>query len=470
MNHPVIFSIRIIRSLILSVILLSNVSTAQSLKSHSEEYYLDIAEKMSARCLMDLTGYDWLSELCDIGPRLSGSEKSLEAIYWAEKKLRAIYCDSVWLQPVMVPHWDRGEIEKGIISQSEYFKGKKLSIASLGSSIGTPAEGITAEVIEVKSLDEAKSLGKKAEGKIIFYNRPFDYGLLRTFNGYGSAVDQRIWGAVEGAKVGAVGVLVRSITSKYDNVPHVGVMAQVDSVKAIPGAAIGLIDADFLSDAIKKEPHLKITLNMDCKNFPDAQSFNVIGEIRGTEFPNEVVVVGGHFDSWDKGCGAHDDGAPCIQTMEVLDLLKRLNIKPKRTIRCVLFINEENGTRGGIEYGKFALESNEIHVAAIESDRGAYTPRGFTVSADSLTLIKMKSWESLLKPSLIEYIIAGYGGVDINRIENTKALIGYDPDNQRYMDVHHSSNDTFDAVNPREMELGTAAIAMLAYLISVEGL
>jgi len=443
---------------------------AQKITSHTLQHYSEIAEKLCRKALTDETGYKWLKELCAIGPRLSGSKESLQSIYWAEKKLKDIGCDTVWLQPVMVPKWVRGEIESAQITGSKFHNNRNLSIASLGSSIGTPVDGITAEIIEVKSLEEVKSLGSNAKGKIIFYNRLFNNGLVNTFAGYESAIDQRIWGATEAAKLGAVAVIVRSVTPKYDNIPHVGVIAQIDSLKAIPAAAIGLIDADFLSNALKEEPTLKIILNLDCANFHDEQSYNVISEIRGSKFPNEVIVVGGHLDSWDKGCGAHDDGAPCIQTMEVLNLFIKLGIRPKRTIRCVLFINEENGTRGGIEYGKYALAADEIHIAAIESDRGAFTPRGFTVATDSISLAKMQSWIPLLNPTLIDYIRKGYGGVDINRIENIKAHIGYDPDNQRYMDVHHSSNDTFDSVHPREMEMGSAAIAMLAYIISEEGL
>ena len=202
----------------------------------------------------------------------------------------------------------------------------------------------------------------------------------------------------------------------------------------------------------------------------EAKSYNVIAEITGTELPNDVIVVGAHFDSWDVGCGAHDDGAGCVQSMEVLSLIKELGIKPKRTIRCVLFINEENGSRGGKEYGKFAETSNENHIAAIESDRGGFTPIGFDVDTDSSTLNKIKSWLPVLEKSGINWIKKGGSGVDIQYIKNTKAKLGYVPDAQRYMDVHHSANDTFDSVHPRELELGAASIAIMAYLISEEGI
>ncbi|MEW6195845.1 MAG: M28 family peptidase [Bacteroidota bacterium] len=223
-----------------------------------------------------------------------------------------------------------------------------------------------------------------------------------------------------------------------------------------------------MSKAIKDEPTLEVTIKLDCKNLPEVQSYNVIGEITGSEKPKEIIVVGGHFDSWDKGCGAHDDGAPSIQTMEVPDILRRLEIKPKRTIRCVLFINEENGSRGGIEYGKYADDSDEIHIAAIESDRGAFTPRGFSVTADSSIIKKMQYWLPILNLARIDWIKPGGSGVDVSYIKNTKALIGFVPDDQRYMDVHHSDNDTFETVHPREMQLGTAAITIMALLLSDE--
>ena len=439
--------------------------------SLKKERYKEVAKQIVISALEERKGYELLGELCNIGPRLSGSENTLEAIDWAFNKMNELKLDSVWLQPVMVPHWERGDIEEATIVDSKNFDERNLEILALGGSIGTGKEGITAEVIEVKSFEELEERKDKVKGKIVFFSRKLEQGKVNTFSGYGGAVNQRVYGAVEAAKYGAVGVIVRSITTKYDNVPHTGSMSYVDTLPKIPSVTAGYLDSDFLHNALLEEPDLKINIKLNCKTLPDAKSYNVIGEIKGTELPNEVIVVGGHFDSWDVGCGAHDDGAGCIQALEVLDLLKRLEIKPKRTIRCVFFINEENGVRGGIEYGKFAELSNDIHVAAIESDRGAFTPLGFTVSTDSLeTFNKIKSWLPILKHSNIGWIRKGYGGVDINRIKNTSALLGFYPDNQRYMDVHHSANDVFEEVHPREFELGAAAITIMAYLLSEEGL
>jgi len=219
-----------------------------------------------------------------------------------------------------------------------------------------------------------------------------------------------------------------------------------------------------------RDSNLKLNLKLSCKTFPDVQSYNVIGELKGSDFPNEVIVIGGHFDSWDKGEGAHDDGAGCIQSLEVLNLFKKLRITPKRTIRCVFFINEENGSRGGMAYGEFASSSKEKYLTAIESDRGAFTPVGFSVDKDSVTYAKIASWGKILERCGIQWVKQGGSGVDVSYIKNAKCLIGFVPDSQRYFDYHHSANDMFTEVNPREFELGTSAIAALVFLIDQEGL
>ncbi len=440
------------------------------LDSNKIKIYNAIAEKIVRSALTENVGYEWLRQLCDIGPRLSGSENYETAIHWAEKQLKQIGCDSVWLQPVMVPHWVRGDIEKLSIFDSKIFGARDLKIAALGGSMATSPDGIVANVIEVQNFDELKKHKDEVKDKIVFFSRPLDVGLVNTFAGYGGAVDQRFYGAIEAAKYGAAGVILRSITTKHDNVPHTGVMAYVDSLAKIPAAAVGYVDSDFLHNALLKDPDLKVKLQLNCQTLPDVPSSNLIAEIKGTEHPDNIIVVGGHFDSWDVGCGAHDDGAGCVHSMEVLDLLKRLNIKPKSTIRCVLFNNEENGSRGGIAYGNFASLSNEKHIAAIESDRGGFTPVGFDVDSDSLVLNKIKSFLPVLEKCNINWIRKGGSGVDVSRIKNIIAKIGYVPDSQQYMDVHHSANDVFQEVHPRELELGSAAIAVLAYLISEEGI
>jgi len=443
-------------------------SSASKIISQDKDEYIPIAKYIVSSALREQKGYEWLRELCEIGPRLSGSENSMKAIKWAEEKIKELGFE-VWLQPVMVPHWVRGEKEEAVIVESDFFEGRELEILALGRSVGTDKDGITAEVIEIKNFEELAARQNEVKGKIVFFSRVLDNGTMNTFQGYGDAVDQRSRGAIEAVKYGAVGVLIRSVTTKYDNVPHTGsINNYVDSLPKIPAAALGYLDADFLSDALKKDPSLKVKMKLNCKTLPDVLSYNVIADLKGTENPDEIIVVAGHFDSWDAGCGAHDDGGGCIQALEVLDLFKRLSIKPKRTIRCIFYINEENGVRGGIEYGKYADSTKERHIAAIESDRGVYTPVGFTVTSDSLTLLKLQSWLPILEYAGIEWIKAGGSGVDISKIINAQALIGYVPDDQRYFDLHHSANDVFEEVHPREMELGTAAITVLAYLLSEE--
>jgi carboxypeptidase Q len=429
---------------------------------------IKIAEDISRLALTDQSGYKMLEELCKIGHRLSGSENSLKAIYWAKEKMDRIGFDTVWLQPVMVPHWERGNPEEAILSGKS---GKRsLSIAALGGSVATPDEGITARVLEVKSFDELRTRKDEAKGKIIFFSRPLDQGLVNTFAGYGGAVNQRGSGAIMSAAYGGVGAIVRSVTTLKDNNPHTGAMYYVDTLPKVPGVAIGYQDADYLSSMLKEDPELKVTLKLNCRSFPDAQSYNIISEIRGSEYPEEIILVGGHFDSWDLSCGANDDGAGCIQSLEVLELFKKMDIKPKRTIRCVFFINEENGIRGALEYAQYSDSLKLNHITAIESDRGAFTPKGFSVDTDSLILQKLQQWLPVLNKTGIEFVRAGGSGVDIHQIKDVKAKIGYVPDNQRYMDVQHSKNDNFESVHPREMQLGTAAMAVLVYLISEEGL
>lgn len=446
--------------------LIMKAGHSQHSDSSKHQRHMDTAKRIVAAALSDQRGYEWLRELCDIGPRLSGSENSLRAIDWAKLKMEKMGLDRVMLQPVMVPHWERGEIEMAEIVDSQ----QRLSIAALGGSIATPHEGLTAGVLEVKSFEELESRAGEVRGKIVFFNRPMDPAKLNTFAAYGEAVNYRLHGAIRAANLGGVAALVRSVTTKHDDVPHVGTMFYSDTVKQIPAAAISLVGADMLSDALMKNPQLQVELNLSCQTLPDAKSYNVIGEIRGSEMPEEIILVGGHFDSWDKGHGAHDDGACCIQTLEVLDLFKRMNIKPKRTIRCVFFINEENGSRGAEKYAQVADSSHTgIHIAAIEADRGAFTPRGFTVDSDSSNIAMLYQWLPYLEQSGIDWIKKGYGGVDISKIKNCPLKIGYAPDSQRYFDYHHSDNDVFSAVHPREFELGSASMAILAYLLSEEG-
>ncbi len=428
----------------------------------------DVSADILKTAVVDQQAYKWLKELCAIGPRLSGYPGSYQAIEWAQTIMQDADFDSVWLQPVMVPYWERGSVEKAtIITEGEFFN-RNLNIAALGGSIGTDSDGISGMVVEVDSFSHIMRDEIDARGKIVFYNEPFDHGLVNPFAAYGKAVKQRTRGAIEAAKKGAIGVIVRSVTSLNDNVPHTGIMKYQDSIPKIPAVAIGVADAEYLSSALEQNNELEVSLALSCMNHDSVLSYNVIGEIFGTESPDEIIVVGGHFDAWDKGHGAHDDGAGCIQAVEVLDLFKRLNLKPKRTIRCVLFMDEEQRQSGARAYGALADTSKGIHIAAIEADRGAFMPRGFNVDADSLTIVVMQKWLPYLNKTGIEWIRKGGSGVDISKIKNTRALIGFVPDIQKYFDYHHSANDTFDKVHPRELEFGSAAMAILTWLLSEE--
>jgi hypothetical protein len=422
--------------------------------------------------------YSMLAELTGtIGPRLSGSPAAGRAIEWGRRTMEGLGFDSVWLEKVMVPHWVRGPIEEAFVEPSGARARIPLSICALGGSIGTPEGAVAGEVVEVKSFDELRAMGKSAQGKIIFFNRPMDPKKLTTFEAYGGAVDQRGSGAIEAARAGAIAAIVRSMTTRRDDEPHTGAMRYNDSIPKVPAAAVSTIDADYLDSLLSAEKRVRVSLRLSCETLPDVEQANVIGELRGTELPGEVLVVGGHLDSWDKGVGAHDDGAGVVQAIEALRLLRAAGLRPKRTIRAVLFINEENGLRGGTAYA--ALDrAKEKHIFAMESDAGGFTPRGFGVSTDSAILAKdpgivgkITSWSYLFEPIGADRISPGGGGSDISPLGREGVpCVGLRVDSHRYFDYHHSENDTFDKVNERELHLGAAAEAVLLYVIAQEGL
>ena len=411
--------------------------------------------------------YENLRVLCkDIGHRLSGSEGADSAVVWGQRVLGKLELDTIYLQEITVPHWERGRKEKAYFYNE---KGKNmLDVCALGGSVSTGMnQFIKGDVLEVKSLDEVNNLPDSLiKGKIIFYNRPMDPKKISTFSAYGSCVDQRYSGAIEAAKKGAIAVIVRSMNVRQDDFPHTGSMAYEEGVDSIPAFAISTNGADYLSENITKYDNIELNLKSFCKSYPDKISHNVIGEIKGSEFPDEYITVGGHLDSWDMGEGAHDDGAGVVQSIEVLHLLNLMNIKPKHSIRVVLFMNEENGNRGGKHYAERAAAKNEKHLMALESDRGGFSPRGFSVNGTEKQLNEIKKWVDLFEPYGIHEFKMGFAGVDINPLENGKiCLIGLSPDSQRYFDHHHSDNDVFEEVNKRELVLGAASMTSLIYLI-----
>jgi carboxypeptidase Q len=432
----------------------------------------EILKTIYTTSLTNGNSYEWLDHLSNkIGGRLSGSKNAELAVQYTKSELKKLGLDKVWLQPVMVPKWERGEKEMAYFEVSGVTN--EVNICALGGSVATAEDGLSGNVIEIQNFEELANLGEeKIKGKIVFYNRPMQSELISTFEAYGGCVDQRYSGAMEAGKYGAVGVIVRSMNLRQDDYPHTGAMSYGDLPvdQRIPSAAISTNDADLLSNSLKRNKNLQFYFKQSCQQFEDVQSYNVIGEITGSQFPSEYIIVGGHLDSWDLGDGAHDDGAGVVQSMDVLRLLKESGIKPKRSIRVVLFMNEENGLRGGKKYAEEAQVKTENHIFALESDSGGFTPRGFSFDCSDLMFSKIESWKPLFKPYLIHYFEKGGSGADIGLLKNdTIVLAGLRPDSQRYFDHHHAASDTFEHVNKRELELGAATMTALVFLIDKYG-
>lgn len=450
---------------------LSPKASAQTKAQKADAIFID---RIYDQSLTDGRCYPWLEHLClRIGHRLSGSPSASKAVDWTKSMLDTMGLDSAWLQPCMVPHWVRGAAEQVRIIGSKTKGTVPLAALALGGSVSGKLQ---AEVVEVDTWEQLDQLGAagKLKGKIAFYNRPMDATKIRTFEAYGGCVDQRVGGASRAAKYGAVAVLVRSMTLRLDDFPHTGTMHYDSAYTLIPAAAISTIAAEKLSQILREEGLAKVSIQLNCKTLPDEPSFNVIGEIRGTERPNDIILVGGHLDSWDVGHGAHDDGAGVVQSMDVLHVLKTLGYRPRHTIRCVLFMNEENGLRGGKTYAKEAARKGEFPLASIETDAGGFTPRGFGFESEEEVFEKfyekIEALEPLFEPYGLKFVKGG-SGADISPLKSMKGLLsGYSPDSQRYFDYHHAETDTFDKVNKRELELGTASMAALIYLIDKYGL
>ncbi|MFC4816660.1 M28 family peptidase [Flavobacterium sp. GCM10023249] len=418
--------------------------------------------------------YRWLDYLSNsIGHRLSGSVGAEKAVDYTKLQMESLGAfDKVYLQEVMVPKWIRGEKETAYIADGK--KKVNVPICALGGSVATSNKGITAEVVEVRTIEELQQLGEaKLKGKIVFFNRPMNPANIEAFHSYRDAGDQRRVGAKEAAKYGAVAVVVRSLNFRLDDFPHAGNTnyGSLTQEQKIPACAISTNGAELLSKTLKKNPKLQFFMKQSCHQEADVLSYNVIGEIKGSETPENIMVVGGHLDSWDLADGSHDDGAGCVQSMEVASIFKSIGYKPKNTIRVVLFMNEENGGKGGDKYQELSLKNNENHIFAMESDSGGFTPRGFALEADENSFAKILSWKTLFEPYLIHSFIKGHGGSDIQDLTSKRIVkAGLRPDSQRYFDYHHAANDTFDAVNKRELELGAATMTSLIYLIDKYGI
>ena len=420
--------------------------------------YRAAAARIIGAALTSDRAYARLAHLTDhIGNRLSGSQNLERAIEWAIGEMKRDGLDNVRAEKVMVPHWVRGEESLEMLAPVP----RKLQMLGLGNSIATPADGITAEAIVVRSFEELDRLGEQVRGKIVVYNAPYV--------NYGATVEYRLRGASRAARYGAVAALVRSITPVSLQTPHTGAMGYDPDQPKIPVAAVTIEVAEFLQRMNDRGDHPRLRLKMEAKFLPDAESANVIAEIKGSEKPDEVVLIGGHFDSWDVGQGAHDDGGGCIVAWETVRLLKELGLKPRRTIRVVLWTNEENGLRGGTAYHDAYKAEIAKHILAIESDSGVYRPEGFGLAetAPLQARSNMREIAKLLSGIGADQIAADGGGADIGPMMRDGVIgASLDVDGTHYFDIHHTPADTLDKVNPRELALCVATMAVMAYTVA----
>lgn len=416
--------------------------------------------------------FDLLRRIASVGPRLTGSPGAAAAVELSLRLMAELGFVNVHAEPVEVGHWVRGEVAEAEITASGTRAAVSLAVCALGGSVGTPDRGLTAPVVEVLALDELGRLGPKLKGKIVFFNRPMDRRLAEPFSAYGGAADQRVNGASAAARYGAVGVLVRSLTLREDRNPHTGLMKYDSGVPRIPAAAVSTLDAEVLSALLKREQGLSVSLRMNCRDMGRVTSANVIGELTGTDLPDEVILVGGHLDSWDLGVGAHDDAAGCAASLEALRLIKAVGLRPRRTIRVVLFMDEEFGGTGGRAYVRAPQRKSERHLVAAESDRGGFVPVGLAVGGrDSKVLEKITSYGSLFKPLGVSFIVPGGGGVDVAPlVEQGAEPAAVMINSQAYFDVHHSALDVVSSVQPRELELQAVILAALVYILAQEGI
>lgn len=463
---------RVLITVLAALVLSTGVRAADSIKTR----YGKTADQLIDAALKDEDGYAKLTYLCDrIGNRLSGSQSLLTAIRWSAEQMKKDGLENVSTPLVKVPHWVRGDESGAILSPIE----RPLHLLGLGMSVGTAAGGITADAVVVSSFDELERMGAKVKGKLVVYNVPYE--------GYGRTVMYRVMGPSRAAKLGAIGVLVRSITPLAMQIPHTGTTRYIEDAPKIPAAAISPEDAmmlaRFQAEGQTPRVHLKMAAHME----PDADAANVIGEIPGSEHPDEVVVMGGHIDSWDVGQGAQDDGSGIIATLQAAALIKKLGLKPKRTIRVVFWVNEENGGRGGEAYAKMIGEKVKNHVAAIEMDEGAEKPLGFGYGSvsramwmsgralgassqsgpDAESMAICQQIGELLSGIDADKVNAGGGGSDIGPIV-AKGVPSLSPTTTvaHYFDWHHTITDTVDKVNKDDFRKNVALLAVLSYVLA----
>ncbi len=431
--------------------------TGQASASEWLDAYHEPASRIIGEAMAGTFAWDRLAELSDtFGHRLSGSPQLERAIEWAAEQMRGDGLENVRLEPVMVPHWVRGEERARTTRPSE----QELVMLGLGGSIATPPGGVEAETLVVSSFDELDARADDVAGKIVVYNVPF--------TNYGQTVRYRTTGASRAARHGAVASLVRSVGPTSGRTPHTGAMTYTDTDPQIPAAAVTAEDADLLQRMQDRGTPAWVHLEMNAQMLPDAESANVVAEIRGREHPEEVVVIGGHIDSWDVGTGSTDDGGGCIITWDALRILQRLGLRPRRTLRVVLWTNEENGLRGGTAYRDRYADQLENHVMMLESDGGVFQPRGFCFTGNPKARATVEAIASLLRGIDAHRIGPSGGGADIGPSVRAAGIpsMSTDVDGSTYFTIHHTPADTMDKIDPTDVARNVAAVAVMAYVVA----
>jgi carboxypeptidase Q len=419
--------------------------------------YTDTARRLIEAARTEQAGWSRLAELTDtFGHRLSGSENLEAALRWAAAEMTKDGLENVRLEPVKVPHWVRGEESAEIVAPGRH----ALVMLGLGNSVGTPPEGLESELVIVKSFDELEARAAEVKGKLVLYNV--------AYTGYGETVRYRGAGASRAARLGAIGVLLRSVGPLGLRTPHTGALRYEDGVPAIPAAALAAEDAERLQRLSDRGLRPRVRLKMQAHFLPDADSANLVGEIVGRDRPEEIVLVGGHIDSWDVGTGAMDDGAGCVMTWEALRLIKRLGLRPRRTLRVVLFTNEENGLRGGRAYAERHAAELQQHVAALESDSGGFKPEGFGFTGNARARATVRQIAQLLEPIGATHVAASGGGADIGPLAEAGDVptLSLDVEGERYFVYHHTPADTLERLVPEDIALGSASVAVMAYVLA----
>lgn len=459
-----------LRRAVLAVLVLAAVALPVAASGPLGDYKA-LVDRLRETGLASERAYDLLRRITSVGPRLTGSAQAAAAVDLCEALMEELGLAAVHTEPVEVGHWSRGRIAEASVAATPSRAAAPLAACALGGSVGTPADGLTAPVVEVHSLAEVASRGSSIKGKIVFYNRPMDRRTADPFAAYGGAADQRVSGAAAAARAGAVAVLVRSLTFREDDHPHTGMLRYEPGVPAIPAAAISTLAADRLSAVLANEKSVSVRLRLDCRDLGRAASANVVGELTGSDRPSEIILVGGHLDSWDLGVGAHDDGAGCAAALEAVALLHDLGLRPRRTVRAVLFMDEEFGGTGGRAYASAPQRKGERHLVAAESDRGGFAPTGLAIGrGDRRGLERILPYADLLKPFGVSFIVPGGGGVDVGPLVTAGSVpAAVLVDAQAYFDVHHSALDVLAAVEPRELELQAVILAAVAYILAQEG-